>query len=166
ESERWLGLQAASLQVAERYIDAFGKVAKESTTLLLPTDASNPASMVAQALSIFKRLNGQDPGKSLLSKSITDSKIDSHENHSITGFLLVKLRPMLFFAYSYILFLLGVVLKHLTGHGINEESSDGGHALDGSRKKSGLDPTLLVMTMTMMMITGNGLINMVTEEKS
>ncbi|GKB94479.1 asparaginyl endopeptidase 1 [Tanacetum coccineum] len=51
EEPRWLALQAASLQVAERYIDAFGKVAKESTTLLLPTGASNPASMVAQALS-------------------------------------------------------------------------------------------------------------------
>ncbi|GKF54172.1 hypothetical protein Tco_0161082, partial [Tanacetum coccineum] len=38
-----------------------------------------------------------------------------------------------------------VVLKHLTGHGINEEELDGGHTLDGSRKKSGLDWTLLVM---------------------
>ncbi|GJU69654.1 stomatin-like protein 2, mitochondrial [Tanacetum coccineum] len=87
EFERWLGLQAASLQVAERYIHAFGKVAKESTTLLLPTDASNLASMVAQALSIFKSLNGQDPRKTLLSKSTTDSKIDSHENHSVNSSL-------------------------------------------------------------------------------
>ncbi|GJT07627.1 stomatin-like protein 2, mitochondrial [Tanacetum coccineum] len=81
------GAEAASLQVAERYIDAFGKVAKESTTLLLPTDASNPANMVAQALSIFKSLNGQDPGKTLLSKSTTDSKIDSHENLSVNSSL-------------------------------------------------------------------------------
>nr|GEZ72005.1 stomatin-like protein 2, mitochondrial [Tanacetum cinerariifolium] len=78
---------AARLQVAERYIDAFGKVAKESTTLMLPTDASNPANMVAQALSIFKNLNGQDRRKTLLSKSTTDSKIDSHENHSVNSSL-------------------------------------------------------------------------------
>ncbi|GKB82885.1 hypothetical protein Tco_0949780 [Tanacetum coccineum] len=48
----------------------------------------------------------------------------------------------------------GVVLKHLTGHGINEES-DGGHTLDdddGSCKKSGLDRTQVVMMMMMMMM--------------
>ncbi|PWA70533.1 SPFH/Band 7/PHB domain-containing membrane-associated protein family [Artemisia annua] len=81
------GAEAASLQVAERYIDAFGKLAKEGTTLLLPANASNPASMVAQALSIFKSLNGQDTAKTLLSKSTTDSKSDSHENHSVNSSL-------------------------------------------------------------------------------
>ncbi|PWA68631.1 Band 7 protein [Artemisia annua] len=81
---------AASLQVAERYIDAFGKLAKESTTLLLPANASNPASIVTQALSIFKMLNGQDTAKTppnLLSKSTTDSKSGSHENHSVNSSL-------------------------------------------------------------------------------
>ncbi|PWA68630.1 hypothetical protein CTI12_AA303890 [Artemisia annua] len=57
------GAEAASMHVAERYIDAFGKLAKESTTFLLPANASNPASIVAQALSIFKILNGQDTAK-------------------------------------------------------------------------------------------------------
>nr|GLL28283.1 stomatin-like protein 2, mitochondrial [Ipomoea trifida] len=50
------GSEAASLRIAEQYIQAFGNVAKEGTTLLLPTSASDPASMIAQALNIYKGL--------------------------------------------------------------------------------------------------------------
>ncbi|KAD7480510.1 hypothetical protein R6Q59_009287 [Mikania micrantha] len=63
------GVEAASLRVAEQYINAFGNVAKESTTLLLPMSASNPASMMAQALNIYKSLIGQDPGNNPLPDS-------------------------------------------------------------------------------------------------
>ncbi|CAL5405507.1 unnamed protein product [Camellia sinensis] len=52
------GVEAASLRIAEQYIQAFSKIAKEGTTLLLPTAASNPASMMAQALNIYKSLIG------------------------------------------------------------------------------------------------------------
>jgi len=47
----------------EKYIDAFGNLAQKSTTLLLPSGSaagsasgmtSDPASFVAQAMSIFK----------------------------------------------------------------------------------------------------------------
>ncbi|KAJ0471324.1 putative Band 7 domain, Stomatin/HflK/HflC family, Band 7 extension, Band 7/SPFH domain superfamily [Helianthus annuus] len=65
------GVEAASLRVAEQYINAFGNVAKESTTLLLPMSASNPASMMAQALNIYKSLIGQDPAKTALPDSHT-----------------------------------------------------------------------------------------------
>lgn len=34
----------------------------KGTTLLLPTNASNPASMVAQALNIYKNLTGKNAG--------------------------------------------------------------------------------------------------------
>ncbi|KAG6538056.1 hypothetical protein ZIOFF_003159 [Zingiber officinale] len=51
------GAEAASLRVAEQYITAFGHVAKEGTTLLLPSAIGNPSSMIAQALSIYKQLN-------------------------------------------------------------------------------------------------------------
>ncbi|KAL7003734.1 hypothetical protein U1Q18_004882 [Sarracenia purpurea var. burkii] len=50
------GVEAASLRIAEQYIHAFSMIAKEGTTLLLPSTASNPASMMAQALSIYKGL--------------------------------------------------------------------------------------------------------------
>ncbi|XP_047328713.1 stomatin-like protein 2, mitochondrial [Impatiens glandulifera] len=50
------GVEAASLRIAEQYIGAFGQIAKEGTTLLLPASVSNPASMMAQAMSIYKNL--------------------------------------------------------------------------------------------------------------
>lgn len=59
------GPQAVSLRVAEQYLDAFGELAKKSTTMLLPASANDPASMVAQALNIYNNLvgsqNGSDP---------------------------------------------------------------------------------------------------------
>ncbi|GFY83380.1 SPFH/Band 7/PHB domain-containing membrane-associated protein family [Actinidia rufa] len=52
------GVEAASLRVAEQYIQAFSKIAKQSTTVLLPTAGSNPTSMIAQTLQIYKSLIG------------------------------------------------------------------------------------------------------------
>ncbi|KAL0340914.1 UNVERIFIED_CONTAM: putative protein C16G5.07c [Sesamum radiatum] len=56
------GVEAASLRVAEQYIHAFSKIAKEGTTVLLPSSASDPANMMAQALAIYKNLIGKDSG--------------------------------------------------------------------------------------------------------
>ncbi|KAF8102871.1 hypothetical protein N665_0191s0021 [Sinapis alba] len=50
------GVEAASLRVAEQYIQAFGNIAKEGTTMLLPSSAENPANMIAQALTMYKSL--------------------------------------------------------------------------------------------------------------
>lgn len=44
------GQEAVSLKIAQEYIEAFGRLAKESNTVLLPTNAGDPASMVAQVL--------------------------------------------------------------------------------------------------------------------
>ncbi|KAH9321789.1 hypothetical protein KI387_016428 [Taxus chinensis] len=52
------GVEAASLRIAEQYIQAFSKIAKEGTTMLLPSDVANPANMMAQALSIYKGVIG------------------------------------------------------------------------------------------------------------
>lgn len=48
------GQEAVSLRIAEQYLQAFSNIAKEGTTLLLPSNAADPASMMAQALSIYK----------------------------------------------------------------------------------------------------------------
>jgi len=48
---------AVSLTIAEKYVGAFEKLAKEGTTILLPTTVNDPSSMIAQALSIFKGIN-------------------------------------------------------------------------------------------------------------
>ncbi|KAF8561061.1 hypothetical protein P879_06206 [Paragonimus westermani] len=56
------GASAVQLAVAEQYIEAFGGLAKQANTILLPTQTGDVASMVAQALSIFKAVNvSHDP---------------------------------------------------------------------------------------------------------
>ena len=47
---------AVNLMIAERYMDAFGKIAKEGNTLLLPANIGDPAAMITQATSIFQTL--------------------------------------------------------------------------------------------------------------
>ncbi len=47
------GEDAISLRVAEQYVGAFEKLAKSSTTMLLPTNANDTGSMVAQAMAVF-----------------------------------------------------------------------------------------------------------------
>lgn len=50
------GSDAVSLKLAEEYIGAFSKLAKESNTVILPIDIAQPAGFVASALSIFEQL--------------------------------------------------------------------------------------------------------------
>jgi len=51
------GKEAAALSVAERYVDAFGQVAKESTNLVLPMNAGDIASTVGTAMSVYNNIN-------------------------------------------------------------------------------------------------------------
>ncbi|KAK9688370.1 Synaptotagmin-like protein 2 [Basidiobolus ranarum] len=51
------GHHAVSLTVAEKYVDAFGKLAKEGTTIVVPAAAADVGSMVAQALTIYNKIN-------------------------------------------------------------------------------------------------------------
>ncbi|KAL2550902.1 SPFH/Band 7/PHB domain-containing membrane-associated protein family [Forsythia ovata] len=75
------GVEAASLRIAEQYIQAFGMIAKEGTTMLLPASASNPANMMAQALSIYKNLIGNASSNGLPNiprvESTDDTKNDT-----------------------------------------------------------------------------------------
>lgn len=50
------GEQAMALRVAEQYVGAFSKLAQESTTVLLPANAGDAGSMVAQALTVFENI--------------------------------------------------------------------------------------------------------------
>ncbi|OGN62491.1 MAG: stomatin 2 [Chlamydiae bacterium RIFCSPHIGHO2_12_FULL_49_11] len=47
------GQDAVNFKVAERYLEAFKELAKESTTLLLPSDISDPRSFIAQISTIL-----------------------------------------------------------------------------------------------------------------
>lgn len=50
------GGEAVSLRIAEQYVSAFRELAKQSTTVLLPANASDAGSMIAQALSVFESI--------------------------------------------------------------------------------------------------------------
>ena len=64
------GSSAVSMSLAEKYIESFGNLAKTSTTLMLPADAGNVSSMVAQASSVFSRLvKAQDAEQQQQSKN-------------------------------------------------------------------------------------------------
>lgn len=50
------GNDAVSLKIAEQYINAFGELAKDSNTVILLANLSEPGSFITQALSIFDQL--------------------------------------------------------------------------------------------------------------
>ena len=50
------GPDAVSLRVAEQYVEAFSKLAKENNTLILPADVSSPSNFIAQAMTIYDNL--------------------------------------------------------------------------------------------------------------
>lgn len=47
-------MNAASLNIAELYVNAFQQLAKTNNTLILPTNASDVTSMVGQAMTMYK----------------------------------------------------------------------------------------------------------------
>ncbi|KAJ2745795.1 Stomatin [Coemansia sp. BCRC 34490] len=62
------GELAAGLHVAQQYVEAFGKLAKESNTIIVPAAANDVSGMVAQAMTVFNSVaSGQ---KKLLANSV------------------------------------------------------------------------------------------------
>lgn len=49
------GMEAVNLKVAEQYVAAFGNIAKQGNTLIIPGDLSNMSSLVASAMEIVKQ---------------------------------------------------------------------------------------------------------------
>ena len=56
------GADAAALRLAERYVGAFGQLARSSTTMLLPGHVGDASAMVASALGIYKQVVGGGSG--------------------------------------------------------------------------------------------------------
>ncbi|XP_066471830.1 stomatin-like protein 2, mitochondrial isoform X1 [Tiliqua scincoides] len=57
------GSAAASLSVAEQYVSAFSSLAKETNTVLLPSNTGDVASVVAQAMGIYTTLSRPQTAK-------------------------------------------------------------------------------------------------------
>lgn len=53
------GENAAAFAIAENYINAFGKLAKTTNTLILPSNTGDVSSMVAQAMTIYGQLHSK-----------------------------------------------------------------------------------------------------------
>ncbi len=57
------GMEAVNLRVAEQYVEAFAKVAKEGNTLILPSNLSDMGGLVASAMSVVKGVQAGAPGR-------------------------------------------------------------------------------------------------------
>ena len=49
------GIEAVNLQVAEKYVDALGKLAKENNTMIVPANLADVSSLVAAATSVIRQ---------------------------------------------------------------------------------------------------------------
>lgn len=64
------GSDAVSLQVAEKYVDAFGKLAKESNTVVVPAGLGDMGGLIASGLGIFDKIRDSKSATAFASKSI------------------------------------------------------------------------------------------------
>jgi hypothetical protein len=48
------GMEAVNLRVADRYVDAFGNLAKTNNTLILPANLADVGGLIAAAMSVVK----------------------------------------------------------------------------------------------------------------
>jgi regulator of protease activity HflC (stomatin/prohibitin superfamily) len=51
------GLEAVNLKVAERYVDAFGNIAKQGNTLIVPANLADMGGLIASAMTVVKSTN-------------------------------------------------------------------------------------------------------------
>jgi len=75
------GRNAASLQIAEQYVHAFGKLARTNNTILLPSNTGDMSSMIASALAIYSNLQSKDR-QGFISQTTTPSSSSTHVNES------------------------------------------------------------------------------------
>lgn len=61
------GEEAIGLRIAEQYVSAFEKLARTSTTVLMPANTGDAGSMVAQALTVFDQIRAARAGGAKLS---------------------------------------------------------------------------------------------------
>lgn len=73
------GAQSAmSLNVAEKYVDAFGKLAKEGTAVVVPGNVGDIGGMIASGLSVYGKVN-EAQAKALARRAIEPNSEESNE---------------------------------------------------------------------------------------
>lgn len=48
------------LSIAEKYVESFGRIAKEGNTIIVPANAADAASMVGQVLSMYNNIQSKN----------------------------------------------------------------------------------------------------------
>ena len=69
------GIEAMQLRVGEEYVRQFGKLAKESTTLVVPANLSDLASVVTMATSIVRKTPPAQPGSAAADVGRADPRV-------------------------------------------------------------------------------------------
>lgn len=76
---------AVSLSVAEKYVDAFGKLAKESTAVVVPGNVGDIGGMIATGLSVYGKV-GEAQSQAMAKKMLQDrGAIEGKESEGTTG---------------------------------------------------------------------------------
>lgn len=73
---------AVSLSVAEKYVDAFGKLAKEGTAVVVPGNVGDIGGMIATALSVYGKV-GDAQGKSAAKKLLEKGKVIEADGEAV-----------------------------------------------------------------------------------
>ncbi|GFN90700.1 stomatin protein 2, mitochondrial [Plakobranchus ocellatus] len=73
------GMNAVSMNVAEQYVSAFGNLAKESNTVILPANSGDISGMVTQALTMYNTLS-KTTNKEMDVKEIKSSKEEEKDS--------------------------------------------------------------------------------------
>lgn len=74
---------AVSLSVAEKYVDAFGKLAKEGTSIVVPGNVGDIGSMIATAMAVYGKV-GDAQAKTMARKQLSIEQ-SRGENSDVDG---------------------------------------------------------------------------------
>ena len=73
---------AVSLSVAEKYVDAFGKLAKEGTAVVVPGNVGDIGSMIASAMAVYGKV-GDAQAKTMATKALEHSQHPEGEKPAV-----------------------------------------------------------------------------------
>ena len=66
---------AVSLRVAERYVDAFGRLAKEGTAIIVPGNVGDMGGMIASAMAVYGKVS-EGQKKSMSARMLGEAETD------------------------------------------------------------------------------------------
>lgn len=75
---------AVSLTVAEKYVDAFSKLAKEGTAVVVPGNVGDMGGMIASAMSVYGKIS-EGQAKSVAAKAIQPQEQAQGEESGVVG---------------------------------------------------------------------------------